>query len=90
MGESPLKYFPGGCNPADISQLYPLSRFAFTAFFEHHWFILYKTTNKYIRDPDTCEEPVHGLFLKYPEQKKTFKHCRIWKLFKSLHPLSDV
>jgi len=32
MGESPLKYFQGGCNPANISQLYPLSRFALQRF----------------------------------------------------------
>lgn len=43
---------------------------AFTALFERHWYILYKTANKYIRDPDTCEELVHDLFLNIWNRRK--------------------
>ena len=43
---------------------------AFTALFDRYWFILYKTANKYISDPDTCEELVHDLFLNIWNRRK--------------------
>lgn len=36
---------------------------AFTILYDRYWFVLYKTAGKYIKDPETCEEAVHDLFL---------------------------
>jgi DNA-directed RNA polymerase specialized sigma24 family protein len=36
---------------------------AFTALYERHWFTLFKTAQKYIKNDETCEEVVHDLFL---------------------------
>jgi len=43
---------------------------AFTIFFERHWFVLYKTAGKYIKDQELCEEAVHDLFLNLWTRRK--------------------
>lgn len=43
---------------------------AFTALFERHWLILYKTANKYVKDQESCEEIVHDLFLNIWNRRK--------------------
>lgn len=43
---------------------------AFTMLFDRHWFILFKTAGKYIKDQGLCEEAVHDLFLNLWNRRK--------------------